>query len=334
MGSRSLLSHRPARRFSGAGAGGADDARLRLVTWNLGYAGLGAEADFRAEGGRRLLPPSRRAVGRAIAQQTAFLAAEPFDVALLQEAARRGPMTWWRDHLGALDAALPEAERWFLPDIATSAPPAPLGLAHGAATYARAAPGAAPLEARAHPLPSDAKPLVARVRRRFGALEIRAPRPGAARGAARAWRVFNLHLSAFDPEARLRARQLERLLVIAEAAYAEGDAVILGGDFNLALADTAFPHDPASARACLAWMRPFPQERLKPGWRLIADARIPSVRTVDQPYRPGVNMCAVIDGFIIAPNVAVERCEGVDLGFGPSDHQPVRATFRAQRGGV
>ena len=294
--------------------------RLRLLSWNLGYSGLGAESCFIADGGRRLLPPSRAAVAKNQRLIGEVLQARPADLHLLQEVARAGPMTLWRDLLARIDAASPMAARWFAPDLRTTLPPPPLGLCHGLCGLSRLATEAAELIA----LPSDDKPLIARVRRRYGMLrlDLRFPAP---RGGVAGWRVFNLHFSAFDRGATLRKAQLAAALAAARKAYEAGWAVAMGGDWNLALAQTDFPH--STPTGCLEWLHPFPQQQLPEGWRLVCDARAPTVRTVNRPYRRGENFTAVIDGFLVSPNVAVERCETIDLGFEPSDHHPVIGTF-------
>ena len=46
---------------------------LDLLTWNLGYGGLGAGSDFIADGGKNALPPSRRAVQENVAGIEALL---------------------------------------------------------------------------------------------------------------------------------------------------------------------------------------------------------------------------------------------------------------------
>ena len=74
----------------------------------------------------------------------------------------------------------------------------------------------------------------------------------------------------------------------------------------------------------------FPRAVVVRGWQLVFDPATPSVRQLDGPYQPGKNFVAVIDGFVISPNVSVGRVRTQDMGFAYSDHQPVTATFVAR----
>jgi endonuclease/exonuclease/phosphatase family metal-dependent hydrolase len=141
------------------------------------------------------------------------------------------------------------------------------------------------------------------------------------------WTIASVHLAAFDEDAAVRTRQLRELMAWAQAEYESGRRVVIGGDWNFQLAETNFPNT-TDARF-LFWLFPFPQDALPPGWRIAADASIPSVRTNYQAYVPGENYVTTIDGFIVSPNVAVESVHGFDLGFAHTDHQPVRVRVRA-----
>jgi hypothetical protein len=106
--------------------------------------------------------------------------------------------------------------------------------------------------------------------------------------------------------------------------------VVLAGDWNFQIAETNFPN--TTEERFLFWLFPFPQDALPQGWRIGADASVPSVRTNYQPYVAGENYITTIDGLIVSPNVEIKSIAGVDLGFEHTDHQPVRARVRAIAG--
>ena len=56
------------------------------------------------------------------------------------------------------------------------------------------------------------------------------------------------------------------------------------------------------------------------------NAPVPSCRNADGPYHQGQYVLTV-DGFLVTPNVTVERAAVVDTGFAYSDHNPVTMTF-------
>jgi hypothetical protein len=79
------------------------------------------------------------------------------------------------------------------------------------------------------------------------------------------------------------------------AEYARGRHVIAGRDWNLRLADTAFQY--TTSEKSKSWVRDLPTDVTPAGWLWAVDASTPTNRTLEQPYRPGVNYTSVIDGF-------------------------------------
>lgn len=293
----------------------AGDA-LEVLTWNVGYGGLGANSDFVADGGRRLFPPSRRDVRDNVAGIEGFLATQAdADLVLMQELAGGGPVNFWIDLRARAEHVLRDRDGVFFADFKTRLAPWPLRMEHGQALFS----SAAVEDAGVVPLPAENSGIFG-VRRRYAAPFVRLA------GDAR-WTVVSVHLAAFDEDAAVRTRQLRELMAWADAEYRSGRRVVIGGDWNLQLTATDFAHR-TDARF-LFWVFPFPHEALPPGWRIGADASVPSVRTNHQPYAAGENYVTIIDGFVVSPNVAIERVQGFDLGFRHSDHQPVRVRVRA-----
>lgn len=292
---------------------------LTLIDWNLGYGGLGRGSDFVADGGTHMFPPSRAAVRgnvdgilRVLAEQGAGA-----DVFLFEEIAHDGPVNYWVNLKARVDARHRDFNRVFFADFQTRLIPWPLRLTHGQAIHARSRIDSTDVVA----LPAEDASIFG-VKRRYASLVARLPIEGREHG----WSVVSVHLAAFDPDAAVRTRQLRELLAWAEREYQRGQHVILAGDWNFQLAETNFPH--RTEQRFLFWLFPFPQDALPQGWRIAADADVPSVRTNHQPYVAGDNYVTTIDGFIVSPNVDVDSVEGIDLGFEYTDHQPVRLSAR------
>ncbi|MGE0830187.1 MAG: endonuclease/exonuclease/phosphatase family protein, partial [Hyphomonadaceae bacterium] len=195
---------------------------LTLMTWNLGYAGLGADSDFIADGGSRLLPPSRASVSRNLAGIEATLGAERADIYLIQEMAARGPMTLWHDVRGGVRRTLSGTDQVFYADVRTCFWPPPLRLVHGLGLFSRIRLE----EAFVERLPDEPTRMGGLVKRRYGFVVAR---------AAPNWTVVSVHLSAFDEGAATRRRQLAALMDFAAREHARGRSVVLGGDFNYIL---------------------------------------------------------------------------------------------------
>lgn len=287
---------------------------LDIITWNLGYGGLGAESDFVADGGTHMFPPSRRIVRDNVDAIEQFLSGQgDVDVVLLEELARAGPVNYQVDLKAQVDRALAGRDRLFFADFKTRLMPWPLRMEHGQGIYSRVAIESSDVV----PLPAEDSGIFG-VRRRYASTVAR---------LAGGWTIVTVHLAAFDEDAAVRTRQLRELMAWAEREYQSGRHVVIGGDWNLQLAETDFPNN--TEERFLFWLFPFPQDALPQGWRIAADATIPSVRTNYKPYVAGENYVTTIDGFIVSPNVAVENVHGFDLGFRNSDHQPVRIRVRA-----
>lgn len=295
---------------------------LDLMVWNLGYGGLGAGSDFVADGGTSYLPPSRAAVRGNVEgiERTIRSRAAQIDVFLFQEIARGGPVNYWTDLKARVDEALGARNGVFFADFKTRLMPWPLAMTHGQAIYSNYAIA----DADVVPLPAEDSSIFG-VKRRYASVVARMPMEGGG-----GWTIASVHLAAFDEDAAVRTRQLRELLAWAEEEYRRGQFVVLGGDWNLRLAETSFPH--ATDERFLFWLFPFPEDALPEGWRIAADASVPSVRTNHQPYVAGDNYVTSIDGFIVSPNVEIRRVAGVDLGFEHADHQPVHLRVRAIRG--
>src|SRR5262249_17192944 len=79
---------------------------LSLLTWNLGYAGLGAEAEFVADAGPGFRVESREGPGRWTKAIAGFAGSRREDLLLFQEAAKPSWVNHGCDLLGALETSL------------------------------------------------------------------------------------------------------------------------------------------------------------------------------------------------------------------------------------
>ena len=298
----------------------APDA-LNLTVWNLGYGGLGRESDFVADGGTHMFPPSRAAVRANVDAIDALVGEDEADVFIFQEIAYGGPVNYWVNLKGALDRTLADRSSVFFADFRTRLMPWPLRMEHGQAIYSHFGVESADVV----PLPAEDTAIFG-VKRRYASVVARMPIEGSEHG----WTIASVHLAAFDPDAAVRTRQLRELLAWAQREYESGQHVVLAGDWNFQIAETNFPN--TTEERFLFWLFPFPQDALPQGWRIGADASVPSVRTNYQPYVAGENYITTIDGLIVSPNVEIKSIAGVDLGFEHTDHQPVRARVRAIAG--
>ncbi|WP_297110129.1 endonuclease/exonuclease/phosphatase family protein [uncultured Devosia sp.] len=288
-----------------------------VATWNLGYAGLGAGSNFIADGGSALLPPSRRAVDENLQGILATLPDIDSDIMLFQEVSNASPLSYWAPVRQELLNAFADRQSFYRPDAASRFIPFPLAIDHGTVSVSRINPAGIEIV----PLPSEPGAMLGFLKRRYALHVMRFPVADRASQLV----IANLHLSAFDDGGHTRQAQIDAVLAFAQAEFAEGNYVVLGGDWNMVLSDPGIAHQ--TDDKYLFWIHPFPEEKLPEGWALVTDRSTPTVRTLHQPYVAGDNYVTSIDGFIISPNLTTQAVHTKDLQFQFSDHQPVKATF-------
>ncbi|MEO1964079.1 hypothetical protein [Hyphomonas sp.] len=291
---------------------------LYVMVWNIGYAGLGEESDFKADGGEMLRPPGKDVVKKNLAGiQGVLKQAEP-DVVLMQELAGPGFLTMGVDVLGGVKDTLADYSMFFSSDIRTRFFPGPMSLKHGLGTFMRVA--HEPTEIIR--IAEEPGTIMGFIKRRYHVQVTELDVSG------QPWVLINVHLSAFDEGANTRMVQLREVLDLADSYYQHGKAVAVGGDWNMRLAPTDFAY--TADDSAQFWIHDFPREELKDGWQLAIDPAVPSVRTNEQPYEAGRNYTTNIDGLLLSPNVVLESAKGFDLGFQYTDHQPVLFTLRRE----
>ena len=138
--------------------------------------------------------------------------------------------------------------------------------------------------------------------------------------------LINLHLSAFDKGGEIRKQQLDFLADYIRQETEKGSYLLLGGDWNHSLPGTE-PNNFASQQEWPEWLQNFPETFSAEGFQWANDPTVPTVRTLDIPYQQGVNFLAVIDGFLVSPNIEIVSVNGHDLDFENSDHNPVTGRF-------
>jgi len=291
---------------------------ITVMNWNIGYAGLGKDSDFVMDGGENLLPPSRENVEANVKGISNILRDADADFYLIQEISKPDMLNWGVDVLGGVRTALSGYSSWFTYDFSSRFVPTRWALKHGLATFAPLA-----LDTISTiRLPNEPERLGGLIQRQY---HIQLTEFSA---AGNDWALMNIHLSAFDEGGNIRVQQFEKLLEIAQAYYADGKHVIIGGDWNMQLMPTNFPH--TSLQKDLFWLKTMPTSSIKLGWQLVFDEKVATVRTNERPYKREQNYTTIIDGFLVSPNVQVRSVQTLDTNFEFTDHQPTLAAFTAK----
>ncbi len=134
--------------------------------------------------------------------------------------------------------------------------------------------------------------------------------------------VINLHNSAFDEGSVLRSGEMKLLKDLMTLEYTIGNYVIAGGDWN--------QNPPGFDTKMFITGESKITRHIEPGnsifpkgWTWAFDSSRPTNRDVDKAYSKGYTPVSIIDYFLLSPNISIEEVRTITNGFGYSDHHPV-----------
>ena len=293
---------------------------VTVLSWNIGYAGLGKDSDFFMDGGKNARSADKMQVSEYLAgiYSTVYNTGESPDLVLLQEVDVDSSRTYGINETALLTAGTGAfALNYSCPFVPIPFPP--MGKVNSGlfTTTDYAVDSAERIQ-----LPClFSWPLrIANLKRCL--LVSYLPLEGSDKQLV----LVNLHLEAYD-EGEAKLAQTQQLRTFIEGEYAKGNYVIAGGDFNQIFPGglEAYPNTHPEN-----WLPgELTEDMLPEGWSFAYDLAKPSCRLLNQPYDPSDTVNTqyyVIDGFIVSPNVTVDAVENLDLDFENADHNPVRLT--------
>lgn len=300
----------------------AAGSELTLLTWNIGYAGLGEESDFFMDGGR-MTRPTEAVSSKNLHGVLDTLESLPADIVLLQEVDVNSKRSYYVDQRAALGDAFAGMAA-FAPNYVCDYVPYPIP-----DTIGRVESGILTLsrfrmeesQRVSLPVPFSWPIRIANLKRCL--LTARLPLAGTDAELV----LVNLHLEAYD-DGTGKQKQTEQLVQLLLDEYEAGNYVIAGGDFNQSVAGFGenYPiFDPESWQPGL-----LERDMLPADWTFAFDDGQPTCRLLNEPYDPEdpTTQYYVIDGYLCSPNVTVDEVRTVDTGFQYTDHNPVLLTVR------
>ncbi len=303
----------------------ASSDSLDLISWNIGYAGLGKEMDFFMDNGTGGWP-SKTQVEGYLSGAADFISSSDADVYFLQEVDKKAKRSYGLDEVSAIATVMPDYDWVFAKNYDVRFVPVPISAPMGGVLAGQMNLSkyklAEPAERHALPGQYDFLTQLAQLDRAALLTRVKA-------SDGKDWVLINTHNSAFD-KGELRTQQLEYLKNLMVQEYAKGNYVIVGGDWNLALPGVTYDQFPAKGKAYDGFLE-FPTDWTPSGWQWAVDPNTPTNRTVSQPYIEGDNYTTVIDGFVVSPNLEIVSVQGVDLGFKDADHNPVRLKVQLRK---
>ncbi len=323
VGALTALEYRPAEaELAETVADGAKQTvqpgqSVQLLSWNIGYAGLGAESDFFMDGGSAVRAADEETVRRYLDGIAETVAGSGAELVLLQEVDRDSTRSYRTDDLpvlleargGAQDAAC--AKNFSVAFVPYPVPP--IGkVESGLATLSDYEISAS---ARVS-LPCPFSWPIRTVNLKRCMLVTRLPVEGTDAELV----IVNLHLEAYD-DGEGKVEQTRQLAEFIRAEYERGNYVIAGGDFNQVFPGSTEKYPIFTPELWLPGA--FEANVLPEGFQLVSDLDTPSCRLLNEPYNAETAQHYVIDGFILSPNLKLDKLETLDLGFENSDHNPV-----------
>ena len=294
------------------------DQELTVISWNIGYAGLGKDSDFFMDGGENVSSADQDTVTASLLgiYKQLYTGDNQAGIYMLQEVDKNSARTYGMDEsdcLGIYNSAY--ALNYSCPFVPYPLPP--IGRVNsGLLTTTMYDIDSS--ERISLPCPFDWPVSTANLKRCL--LVSYLPIEGSSSKLV----IVNLHLEAYD-DGEGKIAQTKQLREFIQSEYEKGNYVIAGGDFN-----QVFPGgiEKYTNEHPELWEPGIITEDIMPeGWSLAYDLETPSCRLLNQPYDPEDienTQYYVIDGFIISPNVELISVETLDAGFEFADHNPVQ----------
>ena len=286
-----------------------------MLIWNIGYAGLGKNADFFMDGGESVTSSDLTTVVANLEAISDTISALNPDIAMYQEVDINSSRTYGIDQRWALSFGQSSHALNYACDFVPFPMP-PIGKVNsGVMTSSVYSIDSA--ERHALPCPFSWPVSAANLKRCL--LVSYLPIEGSDKQLV----MINLHLEAYD-DGEGKAAQTAQLKDLIQKEYEKGNYVIAGGDFNQSFPNALefYPNTHPEL-----WTPGILDDNSVPqGWNFAYDLTQPSCRLLNQPYDSSDmenTQHYVIDGFILSPNVELINVETYNMNFEYSDHNPV-----------
>jgi endonuclease/exonuclease/phosphatase family metal-dependent hydrolase len=290
---------------------------FKLMTWNIGYAGLGKDMDFFYEGGVRVRPGQDEFHKYLDGILQTIRSNDTIDFILIQEADVGSKRSYYADESLELAGNLKDHCFAFAKNYDCRFVPVPLYEPMGKVvsviiTFSKFQPGSV-CRIDFGTKFSWPKSLVF-LKRCFLVMRF-------SLGNGSELVLINTHNSVFDEEGELRIKELVKLNDFMTDEYLKGNYVVAGGDWNQnprgadmknirtgdKVKEIALPFSPG----------------ILPGWKFVFDPGQPTNRDVNIRYQKGITETTIIDFFVVSPNITVKSVKTINSGFENADHQPV-----------
>ncbi|MBN2727946.1 MAG: endonuclease/exonuclease/phosphatase family protein [Bacteroidales bacterium] len=294
------------------------DEEVSIITWNIGYCGLGQEMDFFYEGGKNM-GPNKELYQQYINSVFKMVSGmDSVDFVLLQEV-DFGAKRTYNDHQDSVfmkalsEFSFASAANYKVPYI-----PFPIfnpmgRVNSGVMSFSRFIPDYA---ARIQYPGSYEWPMkVFFLDRCFIIMKFDLEN-------GKEFILVNTHNSAYSDAADIRLTEMQFLKSFLLDWASRGNYVMVGGDWNANPPgfDTLAINN--GDKVYFAGQS-VDSDFMPQGWQWVYDPSMPTNRDVASPYFKGQTKTTLIDYFLCSPNIEVHKVKTLDEGFAVSDHNPV-----------
>jgi endonuclease/exonuclease/phosphatase family metal-dependent hydrolase len=298
------------------------DSVFTFFTWNVGYAGLGAEADFFYDGGT-MVRSTKNNVEKYIGGIEKTLSENNnATFILLQEVDKHSKRSYYNDEFALFQKQTKNYFGSFALNFNVKFVPKkyfePIGhVESGLASFSKHA----PTSAMRFQFPGEFSwPLrLFNLDRCFLASRFLLQN-------GKELIVVNTHNSAYD-NGSMKQQEMEYLKTFLLHEYENGNYIVVGGDWNQC--PPGFQWD-AFTKSTEPEDKPIMIDRhfMPEGWTWIFDKATPTNRKLKKAYEAEKTFTTIIDFYLLSPNMEATEVRGLALAFANSDHQPVRMTCK------
>ncbi|MCX7696157.1 MAG: endonuclease/exonuclease/phosphatase family protein [Bacteroidales bacterium] len=291
---------------------------ISILTWNIGYAGLGKNENFFYDGGNMVIPPQGSYEKNFSGIIQTLQNMDSIALLLLQEVDFNARRSYYVNQFKIIRDILPSYwsasaknyQAFFVPVPFFK----PMGHVHsGLVSLSKYY----PLENKRLAFPM----LFSWPKSLFMLQRCLLVQKFYVQGSGKYLYVVNLHLSAFSEADLMRIYEMQLLRSYVLKWYQDGNYVIVGGDWNVN--PPGFKLAYKTGYQGVTSGIPVLKDFMPVGWKWVYDSIIPTNRAVDKSYEPTKTPVTTLDYFLVSPNIEVLDVKTFEYNFEFSDHQPV-----------
>lgn len=319
-----IISITPGNMSANQSAIQPGDSTFRAIIWNIGYSGLGADADFFYDGGHMVRSPKNKVENYFKGIKEIISQYNKYDFIALQEVDRHSKRSYYLNEYESIATLLPEHNHALALNFNVPFVPVkywdPIGhVESGVATYSKHT----LIEAKRYQFPGSFSwpSRVFNLDRCFLVTRYTLPNQ-------KQLLFINTHNSAYD-NGDMKKQEMDYLKKFLLEEYMKGNAIVVGGDWNQCppgFAWDSFAKKPETEYSQINVASDF----LPAGWTWAYDASTATNRKLTTTYNASETFTTLIDFYLCSPNIEVLKVKGIETRFAYSDHQPVSIEFRVK----